>query len=347
MKKIIAFILALSFILVLPVSASALSIDDGIDALKEEFVFGEGPKEDGFSIDYRYFSPAEENDRTKYPLVIWLHGLGDGSKDGVQVNKSEIAFWASDEFQSRFKDAGGAFVIAARSREESGHTWTNQMVEPLRAAIDDFIENHKANIDVKRIYIGGYSMGGKMTLKMAVAYPEMFAAIFPICPAWSPDTETLEYIKNIPVWLTSSKRDPLVNYYFAVNPAWEKLTEISEVPETLRFSTLTQVCYANGKKTSSSHHAWFSVNYDMFTTENGDYHHMTTIDGNGNEVKLAYPDGMISWLSSFKSDYDGNPIDGMGNLSDVKSTDNMVANLSVPEFFEILFETIISLVKFR
>ncbi len=346
MKKIIAFILALSFILVLPVSANALSLDDGIDALKEEFVFGEGPEENGFSIDYRYFSPVEKNDKTKYPLVIWLHGLSDGSKDGVQINKSEIAFWASDEFQSRFKNAGGAFVIAARSREELGHTWTNEMVEPLRAAIDDFIKVNKANIDVKRIYIGGYSMGGKMTLKMAVAYPEMFAAIFPICPAWSPDAEALEYIKNTPVWLTSSKRDPLVNYHFAVNPAWETLASITENPENIRFSKLTKVCYATGKKTSSSHHAWFSVNYDMFSTENGDYHYMTTIDGNGNEIKLTYPDGMISWLSSFSSDYDGKPIDGMGNLSNISSTDNMVANMSVMEFIGILFNAIISFIKF-
>lgn len=346
MKKVIAIILALTCLIMFPVSSSALSIDDGLDALKEEFVFGEGPEENGFSIDYRYFSPVGKNDKTKYPLVIWLHGLSDGTKDGVQVNKSEIAYWASDEFQSRFKNAGGAFVLAARSREELGHTWTNQMVEPLRAAIDDFIKQNKANIDVKRIYIGGYSMGGKMTFKMAVAYPEMFAAIFPICPAWSPSEEALSYISDMPVWLTSSKRDPLVNYYFAVNPAWETLARITENPENIRFSKLTKVCYANGKKTSSSHHAWFSVNYDMFTTENGDYHNMTTIDGTGAEIKLTYPNGMISWLSSFKSDYDGKPIDGMGNLSDVSSTDNMVANLSFVEIIGILFEAVISLIKF-
>lgn len=346
MKKLIAFILALSFILVLPVSTSALSLEDGLDALKEEFVFGEGPEEDGYSIDYRYFSPVGKNDKTKYPLVIWLHGLSDGSKDGVQINKSEIAYWASDEFQSRFKKSGGAFVLAARSREELGHTWTNQMVEPLRAAIEDFIKEHKANVDVTRIYIGGYSMGGKMTYKMAVAYPEMFAAIFPICPAWSPDAEALQYIKTTPVWLTSSKRDPLVNYHLAVNPAWQNLTEVSENPENLRFSTLTKVCYANGEKTSSSHHAWYSVNYDMFTTENGDYHYMTTVNGLGEEVKLTYPNGMISWLSSFSSDYDGKATDGMGNLDEIKTTDNMVAYLSCFEFLSIIFNAFVSLFNF-
>lgn len=345
MKKFIALILALTCLLMFPVSTNALSIDDGLDALKEEFIFGEGPEEDGYSIDYRYFSPVKSNDKTKYPLVIWLHGLSDGSKDGVQVNKSEIAYWASDEFQSRFKKSGGAFVIAARSREELGHTWTNQMIEPLRAAIDDFIAENKANIDVKRIYIGGYSMGGKMTLKMGIAYPEMFAALFPICPAWSPSEEAMTYLEDMPVWLTSSKLDPLVNYFFAVTPTWKKLAEVTNNPENIRFSSLTTVCYANGEKTPSSHHAWFSVNYDMFTTENGDYHYMTTVDGNGNEVDLKYPDGMISWLSSFKSDYNGKPIDGLGNIENISQTDNMVASVSFVEFFEILIDMILSIFK--
>jgi len=126
----------------------------------------------------------------------------------------------------------------------------------------------------------------------------------------------------------------------------EKLREISEMPENLRFSQLTKVCYATGEKTPSSHHAWFSVNYDMFTTENTDYHYMTTIDATGEEITLTYPDGMISWLSSFKSDYDGKPIDGMGNLDNISSTDNMIALMSLAEFFGTLFEAIISVFSF-
>lgn len=143
--------------------------------------------------------------------------------------------------------------------------------------------------------------------------------------------------------MVSSKLDPLVNYYFSVNVTWNKLISVTNNPENCRFSSLTKVCYANGKKTASSHHAWFSVNYDMFTTENGDYHYMTTVNGKGEEVKLKYPNGMISWLSSFKSDYDGKPIDGMGNLENDIQTDNMVAFVSIREFFVILFDAIKSL----
>jgi len=226
MKKITAIILSLTLFFSFIVSSNALSIEGGIDLLKNEFVADEGPIVNGYSVDYSYFSPVKENDATKYPLVVWLHGMGDGAEPGLQVKKSNIAYWASDEFQARFDPAGGAFILAARSREEDNIFWGNQMIEPLRAAIDEFIAENKNNIDLSRIYVGGYSMGGKMTLKMAVAYPEMFAAAFPICPAWSPSEELCEKIADMPIWITSSTRDPLVNYYLAVSPTFERISSL-------------------------------------------------------------------------------------------------------------------------
>ncbi|MBP3330088.1 MAG: alpha/beta hydrolase fold domain-containing protein [Clostridia bacterium] len=346
MKKFIALLLVFACIFVIPVSASAVSLEDGLEAINNSFEKGEGPVAGDFSIDYRYYSPVkDEADAAKYPLVVWLHGLGDGEYEGKPLEKSQIGYWASDEFQSRFSPAGGAFIMVARSREELGVCWTNKTIEPLRSAIDDFISQNKENIDLSRIYIGGYSMGGKMTLKMAIAYPEMFAAAFPICPAWSPDKEAIEHLKDMPVWITSSSLDPLVSYYVGVTPTWQKLSEITAIPEKCRFSTLTKVCYADGTKTPSSHHAWFAVNYDLFTTQNGPYHYMTTQNALGEEVTLTYPDGMISWLSSHTSDYDGKVIEGTGNITDDLSTDNMAAHLTICEFFKILFNMVLSLFK--
>ena len=189
-------------------------------------------------------------------------------------------------------------------------------------------------------------MGGKMTYKMAVAYPELFAAAFPICPAWSPSDEKLELISDMPIWLVSSTRDPLVNYHLAVSPTWERLCGISNVPEKCRFSTLTKVCYEDGTKTSSSHHAWFAVNHDMFSAENGDYPYMTTVNGLGKEIKLEYPDGMISWLSSHTSDYDGAKGVGMGNVSLDDST-NLVECDGIFGFFELLFNAFLKVLKIK
>ena len=345
-RKIIAVLLAMAMLAVFPASADALSVEGGLDPIKEQFVFGEGPVAGGYSVDYRYFSPVKDGDTTKYPLVVWLHGMGDGAEDGRQVSKSNIAYWASDEFQSRFEPAGGAFILAARSREEDNMFWPNELIEPLRAAIDDFIEKNKDNIDLSRIYVGGYSMGGKMTYKMAIAYPELFAAAFPICPAWAPSDEMLEKIADMPIWLTSGRRDPLVNYYLNVSPTWDRLTEISNVAEDCRFSTLTKVCYEDGKATSSSHHAWYAVNHDMFSAENGDYPYMTTVNGAGEEVELEYPNGMISWLCSHTSDYDGAKGEGSGNVSLDDSTDLIYVD-SFLGFFELIYNAILKLLRIK
>lgn len=346
MKRIISLFTAfvLCFLCLMP--TNAVSIDKGIDELRGGFVPGKGPETGGYIIDYSYYSPVKASDNGKYPLVIWLHGMGDGAEVGKPAVASNIAYWTSDEFQSRFSDAGGAFIFAPRSLEEKGIFWSNYLIEPLKAAIDDFIGKNKKNIDLSRIYIGGYSMGGKMTYKMAIAFPEMFAAAFPICPAWSPTEDLLEKIADMPVWVISSTRDPLVNYYFAVTPTWENLISVSNVAENCRLSTLTRVCYEDGKNTSSNHHAWFAVNHDMFSSSNGDYPNMTTVNGKGEDVKLTYPDGIISWLSQHTSDYDGAPTTGTGNIDIESVNDRIIAADGIFDFFSLLFEAIVKVFSF-
>lgn len=318
MKLIKFSAIMLVIIMLLSVGAVSVSAADS-SLIQERFQKGKGPETNGFTIDYRYFSPVKENDSVKYPLVIWLHGMGDGEYEGKQVTTNDVYKWTEDEFQSRFKDSGGAFIFAPRSVEEKKLYWTDELVYPLRAAIDDFIEANKDNIDLKRIYVGGYSMGGKMTLKMAVAYPDMFAAIFPICPAWIPGDEAVAYLKDTPVWLTSGALDPLVNYYTYVMSTWDRIKNFSNVPQDCRLSTLFMTLHANGMPCQSSHWSWFSVNNDMFSSKGGNYPLMKTQNALGEKVELTYPEGMISWLSGYRSNFDGEKADGLHNAEALKT----------------------------
>ena len=338
MKKILATILSVAVLLSVgcfAVSAeenAAVSVSAGYDALMAQFEKGKGPETNGYSLDYRYYSPEKENDDTKYPLVIWLHGMGEGASEGKQIEKNDVAYWSSAEFQSRFSGAEGAYILVPRSLEEKSIFWDDTMILPLRATIDAFIAENSENIDLSRIYIGGFSMGGKMTLKMAIAYPEMFAAIFPICPAWNSSEELVEYIADIPVWLTSGKGDFIVNYNSSVVPTWNKIVTASNNPELCRFSTLSTVRYADGSIAISAHYAWFAVSHDMFSDKNGDYPDMTTVNGLGEKVVLTYPDGMISWLSQFTSDFDGTPATDTGNI-DIENGSSGFFSLETLEYF--------------
>ena len=312
MKKTLSIILVaiLIFSSAFVVSAKVYETPEAT-AMEKKFIYGEGPKVNGLSVDYHYFSPVQKKDKKKYPLVVWFHGAGDGGSPGKQLKTSNIAEWATKEYQSRFKNSG-AFIIAPRS-DEGLDTWSDDYISVVRAALDDFIAKNKKNIDVKRIYVGGYSLGGKMTLKMLTAYPEMFAAAFPICPAWVPSEDATACFKNVPVWMTSGAKDNLVNYYAFATTTWQNIISQSNVVEDCRFSILLSTRYPDGSRASSAHFAWYSVNNDMFAEDNGPYPKMKTIDGNNKDVNLRYPDGMISWLSGFKSSYDGSPATDGGN----------------------------------
>ena len=63
-------------------------------------------------LNYRYFSPVDDDHAN--PLIIWLHGAGEGgSNNETQItgNQGAVAF-ASKDAQDIF---GGAYVVAPQS----------------------------------------------------------------------------------------------------------------------------------------------------------------------------------------------------------------------------------------
>jgi len=64
------------------------------------------------------------------------------------------------------------------------------------------------NIDRKRIYITGLSMGGFGTFSLAIAHPTEFAALVPICGGGDP--AKLASISKIPIWIFHAQEDPVI-----------------------------------------------------------------------------------------------------------------------------------------
>lgn len=295
MKK---YIKILSIILILLFTISFQSFGQTVEPA---FYDGFGPKVNNYIIDYKYSMPIKNvNDATKYPLVIWFHGMADYEYPGEQLG-GEMKQWAKPELQERFKEAGGAYIFVPRA--PTGTNWDKSLITPIKLTIDDFIQKNINNIDVSRIYIGGYSLGGWMTLHTAAAYPEMFAAVFAFCPAWGISDDDAANLKDLPVWLTSGKNDYAVSYYMTVTPSWNKIISHSNVIKDCRFSSLDPTTNPDGSIASNGHSSWAAVENDMFSIENEKYPNMSTVNGEGCEVTLTYPDGMISWLSSFTSNY--------------------------------------------
>ncbi|MBQ7121376.1 MAG: hypothetical protein IJO03_03840 [Clostridia bacterium] len=321
-KKALSIIMAVCVLFSLVcISASAVSqrktalpTSAGIEALRDEFESDVAPKDGGYALDYCYYSPAGENDGTKYPLVIFLHGIGHADYVNAQLDDSDMPYWASAELQSRF-ESGGAYILLPRSPEDKLVYWSTDLLEPLRAVIDDMIAKHGSNIDTTKIFITGSSAGGEMAWNMIVAYPEYFAGAFPIASTGTVTAADVRACRDVAIWMISSTKDPAVNYNLVTTPLWNNVRKYNSTPSDCRLTTLTDVTEPAGNAASDNHHMAKVITYDLHMLDGSTYPNASTVDGNGSSVSLESPNGIISWMNSISSDYNGEAAEGTGNTT--------------------------------
>jgi len=190
------------------------------------------PGEHGrLSLAYASYEPPKDN--KQHPLIIWLHGMGEGGTDSpalaIMGNKANV--FADESLQSHF---GGAYVIAPQARTYWMHGYkgfgdgTSIYRDVLMELIKDYVKNHP-DIDDGKIYIGGDSNGGYMTVLMIRDYPEYFAAAFPTCEALADKLLSDADIQNIsrtPTWFIAAKTDTVVPPKDYVVPTVERLRKI-------------------------------------------------------------------------------------------------------------------------
>lgn len=299
MKKLTAFLLSILTVFFLALPAGAVSYQNGMDALRGQFKQGQS------ILDYVYYSPENAGSNgVKYPLVIWLHGNASGDYRGHQLDNCNIAMWSSDEYQRRVLGTKGMHILLPRCPTRTARiAWDDTYILPLKATIDSFISANKDSVDTSRIYIGGYSMGGKMVIRMASTYPEFFAAAFPLSPVYAPPTTELNRLKDMPIWFAWCKNDSYVSLNdLTVRSNWKYLMSVSSVAEKCRLSTFDTIYHpdgairlADGK--NDIHNTWDPACYDFFMNNGAHFLDMEVTDGNGNSVTLQYPKGLIYWLS--------------------------------------------------
>lgn len=293
MKKTVSVLLAaiISLLLLCPLTASAaVSISSGKDALLAQWETGSS-----HGISYKAFSPDRADDGRKYPLVVLLHGKYSGSSNGEQVSETDFYRWSSAEFQARFSESGGAYILMPRCPGGDSSSWSVEgHHSDLKKLIDSFINEHADSIDTGRIYLGGWSKGGAGTVKMAVSYPGFFAALIVIAPHYTVNENHLRALSDTPIWLVACKDDITATYGTMSKAFWNTLRDTSNVPSSCRFTTFEKYNYYD----SSSHYVHHAVGYDLLDqpSDCGMY----TQNAKGQSVSIGEGSTMISWLSSFR-----------------------------------------------
>lgn len=309
MKKIISLILFLLMLTgIFSLTSSAVSFNEGMDSLKAQFKSGTTSE-----LDYVYYSPLKTIDFKKYPLVIWLHGNSSGDYPGHQLDNCNIAMWSSKEYQNRFDETNGAFIFLPRCPTKSIVLAWDGKQNQLKSAIDQFIAENINHIDTNRIYIGGYSMGGKMATIMASRYSGFFAAAFLMSPVYAPSNFELDALSETPVWLMVCKNDDYVTLNpLTVRSNWLYLSSVSHHPEKNRMSTFDGIYRPDGSYCGRKevHNTWNAACYDLFMNDGSQYKDMEIVDGTGKKVELTYPNGLISWLSQQSLANDQEPKSG-------------------------------------
>jgi predicted esterase len=155
------------------------------------------------------------------PLVVWLHGNGEGGLPGyydgetpLRANRGALGP-ATAEAQAVF---GGAYVVAPQVPDEWYRADEAGYQARLRALIEEVAARHP--VDASRIHVMGASAGGLMTTRLVAAYPDDFASVVVSAPAYylnrtgtyMIDADEVRRLAGTPTWFVHAKDDTTVPY---------------------------------------------------------------------------------------------------------------------------------------
>lgn len=166
---------------------------------------------ENIQIKYRLYSgEIHPTGKDKYPLVVVFPGSGAIGND----NKSQLGLmaklWATQDISSAYP----AYVLAPQfpsrssnyTLDSSRNVLVSKPANCLYAALK-LIDSMKTAlpVDLQRIYLVGFSMGGSTVMNALTARPDLFSAAVSI--AGIPQFDSIQSISHVPLWLMHGDMD--------------------------------------------------------------------------------------------------------------------------------------------
>lgn len=141
------------------------------------------------TLPYRHFGASQ----TSSPLVVFLHGAGGAGSD----NRSQLE--RGNGFAlSRLVDFARSPCQIVAPQCPANESWWSATDSPSRAAALLVRLIEQLSVDRDRIYLLGVSMGGHGVWDLGWRYPNLWAALVPICGA-IPHHRAAR-LQNTPIW---------------------------------------------------------------------------------------------------------------------------------------------------
>lgn len=190
------------------------------------------------TLTYAAYEPwSLKGDGKANPLIIWLHGGGEGGVDvSITLLGNEVVSLIRPAIQSHFTTDGGAcgaYVLSVQcptmwmgTSKGFGHgEYPSLYADVLKSCIDNYVDQHP-DVDPNRIYLGGCSNGGFMTMHMLIRHPRYFAAAYPTCEAYLDQNISDNEIKALAeenIWIVQSYDDTTVDPKTHCIPTFQRL----------------------------------------------------------------------------------------------------------------------------
>ncbi|MGI6209069.1 MAG: prolyl oligopeptidase family serine peptidase [Anaerolineae bacterium] len=138
----------------------------------------------------------------RWPLVLFLHGMGERGDDLELVKKHGIPKMVKE---------GESFPFVVISPQCPADSWWTGELPALQALLDHALQEYA--VDPDRVYLTGLSMGGYGTWHLASAAPHRFAAVAPVCGgglSFFGFPEKVTALREVPVWAFHGEKDEVV-----------------------------------------------------------------------------------------------------------------------------------------
>ncbi len=172
------------------------------------------------TLNYRLLKPLDYDSEKKYPVHLFLHGSGERGNN----NFSQLTHGGKLFLKKENREKYNSWVIFPQCKENerwpslSSDLWDktldNKIIKPNESLglvirlMDEFVE--KKQVNKKKIYLSGLSMGGMGTFELLFRRPDMFAAATPICGNGITELAKL-YAHKVAIWIFHGSDDTVIS----------------------------------------------------------------------------------------------------------------------------------------
>jgi predicted peptidase len=155
------------------------------------------------NYNYLVHQPAKAGPGEKFPLLLFLHGMGERG-----TNLGLVAVHGPPKLIKNGMDL--PFIVVS-PQCPLGEYWNH---DALARLVDQVVDKYP--VDPTRVYVTGLSMGGYGTWSLITHYPEKFAAAAPICGGGSivavaaQNKTKSDELKKLPIWVFHGAKDSVV-----------------------------------------------------------------------------------------------------------------------------------------